>query len=65
MSEPHGHNEQTDSRTLRRWFAVGAVVVVLWAVWVILKPMRMPIAWAAVLGFLLYPLQQRLTRALG
>ena len=65
MSEPQGHNEQTDSRTLRRWFAVGTVVVVLWAVWVILKPMRMPIAWAAVLGFLLYPLQQRLTRSLG
>ncbi len=59
------HNEQQDSRTLRRWFAVALVLVVLWAVWVILKPMRMPIAWAGVLAFLLYPLQQRLTRVFG
>jgi predicted PurR-regulated permease PerM len=65
MSELQGSNEQRDSRTLRRWFAVATVLVVLWAVWMILKPMRMPIGWAAVLGFLLYPLQQRLTRALG
>ncbi|HMA12023.1 MAG TPA: AI-2E family transporter [Steroidobacteraceae bacterium] len=65
MNQPQPPSEQTDSRTLRRWFAVGSVLVVLWAVWVILKPMRMPIAWAAVLAFLLYPLQQRLTRALG
>jgi predicted PurR-regulated permease PerM len=31
----------------------------------ILKPMRVPIAWAGVLAFLLFPLQQRLTRVLG
>jgi predicted PurR-regulated permease PerM len=65
MSEPQAPSEQKDSRTLRRWFAVGLVLVVLWAIWVILKPMRMPIAWAAVLSFLLYPVQQRLTRLLG
>lgn len=58
-------NEPGDSRTLRRWFAVGIVLAVLWAIWLILSPMRMPIAWAAVLSFLLYPLQQRLTRVLG
>jgi predicted PurR-regulated permease PerM len=65
MSQPQGSNEQRDSHTLRRWFAVFVVVVVVWAVWLILRPMRAPIAWAAVLAFLLFPLQQRLTRALG
>jgi predicted PurR-regulated permease PerM len=65
MNHPQGANEQKDSHTLRRWFAVGMVVVVVWAVWLILRPMRVPIAWAAVLAFLLFPLQQRLTRALG
>lgn len=65
MSEQQSPNEARDSRTLRRWFAVAIVLLVLVAVWMILRPMRMPIAWAAVLAFLLYPLQQRLTRALG
>ena len=65
MTEPRDTIEQHDSRTLRRWFAVGAVLLVLWAVWMILRPMRSPIAWAAVLAFLLHPLQQRLTRKLG
>ena len=65
MSDTPGSSEKTDSQTLRRWFAVGAVVVVLWAVWLVLKPMRMPIAWAAVVAFLLYPVHERLTRALG
>ena len=57
--------EEQDSRTLRRWFTVGAVVVVLWAVWMILTPLRMPIAWAAVLAFLLFPLQLKLAHRLG
>jgi predicted PurR-regulated permease PerM len=65
MSDTQTPAEQRDSRTLRRWFAVGIVLVILWAVWMVLKPMRMPIAWATVLAFLLYPLQQRLTLALG
>ena len=65
MSESRTPAEQRDSRTLRRWFAVGVVLLALWAVWVILRPMFVPIAWAGVLAFLLYPLQQRLTRALG
>ena len=64
MSDTQTPAEQRDSRTLRRWFTVGIVLVMLWAVWLMLKPMRMPIAWAAILAFLLYPLQQRLTLAL-
>ena len=52
-------------RQLRRWFAIAVVIIVVWLVWQILRPMRMPIAWAAVLGFLLHPLQVRLTRKLG
>jgi len=52
------------SRVLRRWFTIGAVVLVMWAIWLVLRPMRMPIAWAAILAFLLYPLQQELTRRL-
>jgi predicted PurR-regulated permease PerM len=54
-----------DRRILRRWFAIGVVLLVLWAVWLILRPLITPIAWAAVLAFLLYPLQQQLTRRLG
>jgi predicted PurR-regulated permease PerM len=50
------------SRVLRRWFTIGAVVIVMWAIWLVLRPMRMPIAWAAILAFLLYPAQQELTR---
>jgi predicted PurR-regulated permease PerM len=65
MSELQGSNERKDSHILRRWFAVGMVLMVVWAVWLILRPMRAPIAWAGVLAFLLYPAQQRLTRALG
>jgi predicted PurR-regulated permease PerM len=57
-------SEQTQSQTLRRWFAVGAVALVLWAIWLVLRPMRMPIAWAAILAFLLYPLQLSLMRRL-
>jgi predicted PurR-regulated permease PerM len=53
------------SQTLRRWFTIGVVVIVLWAVWLILKPLRTPIAWAAMLAFLLFPLQQKLTRRFG
>lgn len=58
-------SEEQDSRALRRWFTAGVVIVVLWAVWMILEPLRMPLAWAAVLAFLLFPLQLKLARALG
>jgi predicted PurR-regulated permease PerM len=54
--------EESNSSVLRRWFTVGAVVVLLLAAWLILKPMTLPIAWAAILAFLMYPLQTKLTR---
>jgi predicted PurR-regulated permease PerM len=53
---------ENDSRALRRWFTVGIVIVVLWAICLVLWPLRMAIAWAAVLAFLLYPLHLNLTR---
>jgi predicted PurR-regulated permease PerM len=56
---------ERDRRMLRRWFAIGVVLLVLWAVWLILRPLFTAIAWAAVLAFLLYPLQRQLTRRLG
>jgi predicted PurR-regulated permease PerM len=65
MVDTPQNTEARDRRALRRWFAVGAVILVLWAVWVILRPLLTSIAWAAVLAFLLYPLQQQLTRRLG
>jgi predicted PurR-regulated permease PerM len=58
-------NRDNDSQRLRRWFTAGVVVVVLWAVWHILRPLTLPLCWAAVLAFLLFPLQQSLTRRLG
>jgi predicted PurR-regulated permease PerM len=57
-------SDEKQSQALRRWFAVGVVVLVLWAIWLVLRPLRMPIAWAAILAFLLYPLQVSLTRHL-
>jgi predicted PurR-regulated permease PerM len=50
-----------ESRSLRRWFTFGVVVVVLLAIGLILWPLVMPIAWAAILGFLMMPLHARLT----
>jgi predicted PurR-regulated permease PerM len=57
--------EEQDSRALRRWFTAGAVVVVVLAIWLILRPLAKPIAWAAILAFLLFPLQTSLVRRLG
>ncbi|MEO8308066.1 MAG: AI-2E family transporter [Pseudomonadota bacterium] len=57
-------SEQTQSQALRRWFAVGALVLVAWAIWMVLRPLRMPLAWAGILTFLLYPLQLSLKRRL-
>lgn len=54
--------EEQNSKALRHWFTVGAVAIVLWGIWLVLRPMWMPIAWAAILGFLLFPLQISLTR---
>ncbi len=55
-------SEEQNSKALRRWFTIGAVAIVLWAIWLVLRPLRMPIAWAAILAFLLFPLQISLTR---
>jgi predicted PurR-regulated permease PerM len=57
-------SDEQQGQALRRWFTAGAVVIVLWAIWLVLRPLRMPIAWAAILAFLLYPLQLSLTRRL-
>jgi predicted PurR-regulated permease PerM len=65
MSDVTPGTVERDRRALRRWFAVGVVILLLWAVWLILRPLITPIAWAAILAFLLYPLQLRLTRRLG
>jgi predicted PurR-regulated permease PerM len=54
--------EDSNSRVLRRWFTVGAVLILLLAAWLILRPLALPIAWGAILAFLLHPLQVRLTR---
>jgi predicted PurR-regulated permease PerM len=54
--------EESNSRVLRRWFTVVAVVVLLLAAWLILRPMILPIAWAAILAFLMHPLQVKLTQ---
>jgi predicted PurR-regulated permease PerM len=56
--------EATDSRILRRWFAVAVVVVVVFAIWLVLRPFAMSIAWAAILAFLMFPAQIWLTRRL-
>jgi predicted PurR-regulated permease PerM len=57
--------QQNDSLILRRWFAVAVVVVVVFAIWLILRPFTMAIAWAAILAFLMFPLQSQLTRRFG
>ena len=57
-------SDATQGQALRRWFAVGTVALVLWAIFLVLRPLRMPIAWAAILAFLLYPLQLSLMRRL-
>ncbi len=50
---------------LQRWLAIAVILIVLLAVWLILRRLISPIAWAAVLAFLLYPLQKRLTVRFG
>jgi predicted PurR-regulated permease PerM len=56
--------EEANSSALRRWFTIVAVVVLVVATCLILKPLAMPIAWAAILAFLLSPLQMQLARRL-
>jgi predicted PurR-regulated permease PerM len=57
--------DESDSRALRRWFTIGSLLLVLAAVILILRPMSMPIAWALMLGFLMYPAHAKLTKKLG
>ncbi len=54
--------EESNGKVLRRWFTVSAVLILLLAAWLILRPMALPIAWAAILAFLMHPLQMKLTR---
>lgn len=54
--------DTTATRNLRRWATIAIILIVLYAVLLILQPLRMPLAWAAFLAFLLQPLQQRFTR---
>jgi predicted PurR-regulated permease PerM len=53
---------QGDSRILRRWFAVSVVVIVVLAIWLVLRPFAMSLAWAAIIAFLMFPLQLKLTQ---
>ncbi|RYG88844.1 AI-2E family transporter [bacterium] len=54
--------DSSANRNVRRWLTIVVIAVVLYAVLLIVKPMRMPIAWAAFLAFLLQPLQQLWSR---
>lgn len=53
----------TDGQTLKQWFTVTLVLVIVVVVAMILNPVRTAIAWAAFLAFLLLPLQRRLARS--
>jgi len=53
---------QNDSQTLRRWFAVAVVAIVVLAIWLVLRPFAILLAWAGILAFLMLPLQNALTR---
>jgi predicted PurR-regulated permease PerM len=51
------------NNTRRHWLtAAAAVLAVGLAAWLILRPFVGPILWAAILAFLMHPLQVRLTR---
>jgi predicted PurR-regulated permease PerM len=45
----------------RRTFVIVTLAILGWALWSILEPLWPPLGWAAVLAFLLNPLQERLT----
>lgn len=53
------------SSALQRWVAIAVILLVLACVWLILRRLISPIAWAMVLAFLLYPLQRRLSAKFG
>lgn len=58
-------SEEGESPRLQRWLTGGALVLVLLAVWLIIRPLAVPIVWAAILAFLLAPVHGKLTRTLG
>lgn len=58
-------DNENASPTTRRWVALAVVIIVLLAVWQILRPLAVSIAWALILAFLLYPLHERLRRRVG
>ncbi len=58
-------NGEVESPRLQRWLTGGALVLVLLAVWLIVRPLAVPIIWAAILAFLLSPLQEKLTETFG
>ena len=58
-------NSPVSGTALQRWLAIAVILLVLLSVWLILRRLIAPIAWAAVLAFLLYPLQKRLTLRFG
>jgi predicted PurR-regulated permease PerM len=48
----------------RRCFQIGTTLVLAYALYAILEPLRSIIGWAAVLAFMLYPLHERLVKRL-
>jgi predicted PurR-regulated permease PerM len=52
------------SQFYRRCFQIVAAAVLAWLLYEILLPLRAELGWAAVLAFILYPLQESLTRRL-
>jgi predicted PurR-regulated permease PerM len=58
-------NTAADGRPLRLGITVLLVLLILVGVAAVLAPLRQPLCWAAVLAFLLQPLQQRLSLRLG
>lgn len=56
-------NGEVESPRLQRWLTGAALLLVVVAVWLIVRPLAVPIVWAAILAFLLSPVQERLTKA--
>src|SRR5215467_2378081 len=52
------------SQFYRRCFQIVAVAVIAYLLYQILEPLRTELGWAAVLAFILYPLNQKLTKRL-
>jgi len=48
----------------RRCFQIGTTLILAYALYAILEPLRSIIGWAAVLAFMLYPLHERLVKRL-